>query len=194
METDRALPGNRSGLAAAGTHYCRSYLMAHDTGTSTSDYRIEDVLLHAQPVLAVHGTVTEHDIGDFLGTAFARVTAVVNGDGMHVCGPPFARVHPTAGGRLEVEAGYPVTGAGLGQGDVAASHLPGGHALRTMHRGGWAQARLAHLALHEYASEHHLTPAGDAWEVYLDGPGVAQPRTMVVLPTRPPGDAAAAAD
>jgi effector-binding domain-containing protein len=42
--------------------------------------------------------------------------------------------------------------------------------------------------LYAYAAQHGLAPAGDAWEVYLDEPDVAQPRTLVVLPTRSAAD------
>lgn len=165
--------------------------MVQDAGTP--GYQIETVTLHEQPVLAVHGTVQDSEVGEFVGQAFERVAKVASEDGMHISGAPFARIHPAPEGALEIEAGFPVTGVGLGQGDVQADHLPGGQALRTLHRGSYAQAQLAHEALHTFASEHAMTPVGDAWEVYLDGPEVAQPRTLVVLPTRPPGDAAAAA-
>ena len=160
--------------------------------TTTSGYQVEAVTLHDEPTLVVRGTVEAGNVALFMQGAFSRVARVAGGDGMHIAGAPFARVHPT-GTTLEVEAGFPVSGVALGQGDVKVSHLPGGTALRTTHRGPYAQSRLAHEALYAYAAEHHLTPAGDAWEVYLDTPDVPQPRTVVVLPTHAAGDAALAA-
>jgi effector-binding domain-containing protein len=164
--------------------------MTHET---TTGYRIETVTLHDEPTLVVRGTVDAGGAGTFVGEAFSRVARVAGGDGMHIAGPPFARVHPNDDGTLDVEAGFPVSGVALGQGEVKVSHLPGGSALRTVHRGDYGAARLALEALHAYATEHHLTPTGDAWEVYLDTPDVPQPRTIVVLPTRAAGDAALAA-
>lgn len=161
--------------------------------TTTSGYQVETVTLHDEPTLVLHGTVAGGQVATFMQEAFAHVARVAGSDGMHIAGPPFARVHPEDDGTLEVEAGFPVSGVALGQGDVKVSHLPGGTALRTTHRGAYAQSRLAHEALHAYAAEHHLTPAGDAWEVYLDTPDVPQPRTVVVLPTLAAGDAALAA-
>lgn len=159
---------------------------AQDRGSGLA-YEVEQVTLHDQPTLVVRDTVDEAGIGPFVGAAFARVAEVAGQDGMHVSGPPFVRLRPDADGAFELEAGFPVSGMVLGQGDVKASHLPGGPALRTTHRGDYARSRDAHEALHGYAAQHGLVPAGDAWEVYLDGPDVAQPRTVVVLPTRPGG-------
>jgi effector-binding domain-containing protein len=152
--------------------------------TTPAPYEVESVTLHEQPVLVVRGTVGESEFGPFLGDAFSHVGQVAADDGMSVAGPPFARIHPEADGCFTVQAGFPVSGMFLGQGEVKASHLPGGPALQTLHRGGYAQAHLAHEAVQAFASEHGLSPDGDAWEVYLDGPAVDQPRTLVVQPVR----------
>jgi len=149
-----------------------------------SGYDVEQVTLQDQPTLVVRDTVDQEGIGPFVGAAFARVAEVAQQDGMYVSGPPFARIRPEPGGTFHLEVGFPVSGMVLGQGDVKASHLPGGPALRTTHHGDYSRSRAAHEALAAYAAEHGLTPAGDAWEVYLDGPDVEVPRTVVVLPTR----------
>lgn len=161
--------------------------------TTTSGYRVETVTLHDEPTLVVRGTVQAGQAGAFVSDAFSRVARVAGGDGMHIAGAPFARVHQEEDGSLDIEAGFPVSGVALGQGEVKVSHLPAGPALRTTHRGDYGSAHLALEALHAYAAGHHLTPTGDAWEVYLDTPDVPQPRTVVVLPARPAGDAALAA-
>ena len=152
--------------------------------TKPSEYQVEAVRLSEQPTLVVRARVGQDQLGSFIGGAFVRVREVAEADGIYVSGPPFARLGQEADGRLLVEAGFPVSGMLLGQGDVKASHLPGGPALQTIHRGGYAEARNAHQTLHAFAARQGMTPAGDAWEVYLDGPDVAQPRTLVVLPVR----------
>lgn len=153
-------------------------------------YVVEEVTLPAQHTLVVRGEVAEVDIADFLARAFTEVARVAAGDGMPLNGPPFARVHVEPDGTMDVEAGFPVAGVLLGQGEVKASLLPGGSAVRTLHRGAYERTREAHAALHAYAAAHRLLELGDAWEVYLDDPDVPQPRTMVVLPTRTDATAA----
>ena len=159
--------------------------MSAPQSDTASGYDVEQVVLHDQPTLVVRDTVDQAGIGSFVGAAFARVGAVAQQDGMHVSGPPFARIHPGAAGALTLEVGFPVSGMVLGQGEVKASHLPGGPALRTTHRGDYATSSEAHQALSAYAAQHALAAAGDGWEVYLDRPDVAEPRTVVVLPVRP---------
>lgn len=159
------------------------------SATKPFEYEIESTTLHEQATLVVRGAVSESELGAFIGGAFAHTGEVAGADGMYVSGPPFARLHPQPDGTFEVEAGFPVSGMLLGQGDVRASRLPGGLALRTTHRGGYAEAAHAHEALHSFAAGHDLAPAGDAWEVYLDPPEVAEPRTVVVLPVRAAGSA-----
>lgn len=148
------------------------------------DYEVEQVTLQDQPTLVVRDTVEEPAIGAFVGAAFARVAQVAGQDGIYLAGPPFARIRPEPDGSFVLEVGFPVSGMVLGQGDVKASHLPGGPALQTLHHGDYAKSREAHAALSAHAARHGLAPAGDAWEVYLDGPDAEEPRTLVVLPTQ----------
>lgn len=153
-------------------------------------YRVERTTLSDQRTLVVRGTVGAQDIPDFMGRAFARVAEVARQDGIALVGLPFGRFRPSGDGRLDLEAGFPVAGVVLGQGDVKASHLPGGPVLRTTHLGDYSGTPGAHEALHEFAASHGLRPAGDAWEVYLSEPDVPEPKTLVVLPVEPIGSQA----
>jgi effector-binding domain-containing protein len=154
------------------------------TGHDQGDYAVERTSLPEQHTLVVRSTVSPAEIPAFMGAAFGRVSEVARADGMPISGPPFARVRPEDDGALTLEAGFPVGGVVLGQGDVKASHLPGGPVLRTTHLGDYAGTSRAYQALADYASEHGLRPAGDAWEVYLSEPDDAVPRTLVILPVR----------
>ena len=156
--------------------------------TGQGDYAIERTTLSEQHTLVVRGTIAAGEVPAFMGGAFARVSDVARADGIPLSGPPFARVHPEGDSLLALEVGFPVSGVVLGQGEVKASHLPSGPALRTTHLGDYAGTARAHQALTDFAAQHGLRPSGDAWEVYLSGPDVAVPRTLVVLPveaTRP---------
>jgi len=147
-------------------------------------YNIESADLHAQPTMVVRGTVATGHLEEFFRNAFTQVAEVVTRDGLDFAGAPFARYHSTEEGIWGVEGGFPVAEQGAAHGEVAPSHLPAGPVLRTVHVGPWGELGQAHEALTSWAADHRLTPAGDPWEVYLDGPEVAQPRTEVVLPVR----------
>ena len=77
-------------------------------------------------------------------------------------GPTSARVEPT--------------------GRVAAGVLPGGRTARTLHHGAYSDVAAAYDALSIWLTDDGYRPSGAPWESYLDGPDVAEPRTMVYLP------------
>ena len=69
-------------------------------------------------------------------------------------------------------------------GDVGPGTLPGGHVLTTLHVGAYDEVGAAYGALETYLIKNGYEPAGAAWECYLDGPDVAEPRTKVYQPAR----------
>ena len=67
-------------------------------------------------------------------------------------------------------------------GDLEPSTLPGGRAARVLHRGSYAELAGAYQAAERWIQENAMRQDGDAWEVYLDDPSVAEPRTEVFVP------------
>ena len=89
---------------------------------------------------------------------------------------------------FEVEAGFPVTPAIPGEGELEASMLPGGEAAATTHIGPYDAMRPTYEAITEWLGEHDAVPAGAPWEVYLsdpdDQPDPATWRTDIIQPYR----------
>jgi effector-binding domain-containing protein len=148
------------------------------------DYEISVTELEPQDTAVVCGRVAMDGIPDFLGRAFGAVIAAVGGPG-GVAGPPFARYDMAEGG-FDVEAGFPVGDKdrvnGTAGADVVASTLPGGHAVVTMHVGSYDRLADAYAALEAWLPANGYRIAGAPWETYLDGPEVAEPRTVVTWP------------
>ena len=55
-------------------------------------------------------------------------------------------------------------------------------ATTTLHRGGYEQVAAAYSALEQWMRDNGYEPAGAPWETYLDGPDVAEPRTVITWP------------
>ena len=91
-------------------------------------------------------------------------------------------------GRLEVEAGFPVSSPIEPNGDVQPSELPGGQVAVTVHVGPYDQMEPAYQALASWVTDHGGELAGDAWEVYFSDPSTepdpATWRTEIVQPYR----------
>jgi effector-binding domain-containing protein len=147
-------------------------------------YEVEVVPLQPQPAAIIHAHVTVADIPGFIGGAFGEVIQTLSGQGLSPAGPPFGRYVAVDDG-FDVEAGFPTTGVVQPSGRVVACELPGGQAARVLHRGAYAGVAAAYSAASEWLTAHGYVATGPPWESYLDGPEVAEPRTVVCLPCRP---------
>jgi hypothetical protein len=124
------------------------------------------------------GDVAHDAVGEFVGGAIAALEPVV---GPEMIGAPLARYDLIEGG-FRVEAGWPVTSAPDG---VEVVTLPGGEAAQTMHVGPYSGLGAVYAELERWFADTGHVMAGAPWETYLDGPEVAEPRTIVTWPCRP---------
>lgn len=148
------------------------------------DYVVDVIELVEQPTAVVRGTVAEEGVGDFLGGVFGEVVQALGAQGLAPAGPPFACYVITAAG-FEVEAGFPCSGPVVPAGRVVPATLPAGRAAIVLHRGPYAEVAAAYRAAEAWLGENGWVATGPPWEAYLDGPEVAQPRTIVHVPCRP---------
>jgi effector-binding domain-containing protein len=146
-------------------------------------YDVEVVELEEQAVAVVRGDVTVGDIPAFLGRAFGDVLTALSAQGLTPAGPPFGRYVPS-GSTFAVEAGFPTTGVVAATSTVVPSTLPGGTAARVMHLGDYAGVAGAYEAATAWLAQQGYVVAAAPWECYLDGPEVARPRTLVLVPCR----------
>ena len=84
-----------------------------------------------------------------------------------------------------IEAGFPIASEVRPMGRVELAMLPGGPTLTVLHTGAYDQVAAAYQAAEAWLAEHDWEPTGAAWEAYLDGPEVPEPRTVVHVPARP---------
>ena len=140
------------------------------------------VELEPQDVLVVSGHVAHDGIPAFLGMAFGETMGAMRGT--PPAGPPFARYDLCDDG-FDIEAGFPVSTPVDASGRAEARTLPGGPAATVMHRGPYESLASVYAAVGAWIGEHGYVVAGAPWESYLDGPEVAEPRTMVTWPCRP---------
>lgn len=148
------------------------------------EYHVDRIQLESQDAAVVRGTVRVEEIGDFLGGAFGEVMGVLGAQGVHPDGPPFACYVQVEGG-FDIEAGFPVDAPIDPVGRVVAAELPAGWVLVVLHRGPYDQVAGAYAAAEQWLAENDWEASAPGWEAYLDGPEVADPRTIVHVPCRP---------
>lgn len=148
--------------------------------------KTHDVVLEqlaTRPTAVVHGHVTEAEIPDFLSGTFAEVMQALGQQGLAPAGPPFGCYVRRDDG-FDVEAGFPTTRAVTPAGRVEAGELPGGPTAQVLHEGDYSTVAAAYQAVTEWVTAHGYTATAPPWESYLDGPEVAEPRTVICLPCR----------
>ncbi|WP_165372700.1 GyrI-like domain-containing protein [Pengzhenrongella frigida] len=148
------------------------------------DYRVERVALEEQPTAVVRAVVPEAGIAEFLGGVFGEVIEVIGAQGLHPAGPPFGCYVPTPDG-FQVEPGFPATGPVEPSGRVLPATLPAGPAIVVLHTGPYSAVAAAYEAAQAWLVDHDGEATAPPWETYLDGPEVAEPRTLVYVPCRP---------
>ena len=144
-------------------------------------YEITLTRLIPQHAAVVSGEVAHEGIGQFLGQAFSQVMGTLSMEGLTPTGMPFARFD-FAGDGFKVEAGFPTSSVAADNDGVHDIELPGGDAVTTLHVGAYTGVADAYTAIESWMSEHGYQPTGAPWESYLDGPDVAEPRTVVTWP------------
>jgi effector-binding domain-containing protein len=97
--------------------------------------------------------------------------------GLDYAGPPYGRYTPIDGSfaEFDVEAGFPVIGSPVSEGDVVASALPGGEVAVVEHIGPYDTMAPAYKALTDWVEEHDSSMAGAPWEVYFRPRGGIDP-------------------
>lgn len=151
---------------------------------SPMDYHVDRITLEPQEAAVVAASVPHDGIAEFLGGAFGEVMGVLADQGNAPAGPPFARYEMTDDG-WNIQAGFPAAGPVQPQGRVESITLPGGTALAVMHRGDYSEVAGAYRAAEQWMKDNDWDGTGVPWEVYLDEPEVANPRTIVQWPARP---------
>lgn len=147
------------------------------------EQQVEQVELDAQPTAVVRASVPEPEVAQLLGEIFGEVMTVLAAQGVQPAGMPFGCYVPTADG-VQVEAGFPTTAPVAPEGRVVPSRLPGGPAVQVLHRGPYSTVPQAYEAAESWLAVNGWATTGPPWESYLDGPEVAEPRTLVTVPCR----------
>ena len=68
---------------------------------------------------------------------------------------------------------------------MEAAVLPGGDVASVIYRGPYSGVGTAYEAVQEWLRQNGYKVSGEPWESYLDGPEVAEPRTIVQFPCTP---------
>lgn len=89
--------------------------------------------------------------------------------------PPFSRFLKYAPPVIEMEAGFAIAKADLGEGEIVSSVIPAGDYAKTRHLGSYDLLAPAYESLHKWIDTNKKQPNGAPLEVYLNSPSEVKP-------------------
>lgn len=132
----------------------------------------------SQPTLVIRTRSAVQDMPQVLGQAWGAIMHYAGQKGLQPSGPPFVAYHNMDMQDLDLEIGFPFAKKLDGAGEVLAGEIPGGKAAGCLHVGPYDQLRAAYRALGKWMEANGYTPAGVAYESYLNDPQTTPPEAL----------------
>ncbi len=148
---------------------------------------IREVTLAEQPAIAIRESVPVARLPEFFGRAFGVLMEYAGRHGAEFAGPPFAQYYSVEPEAVDVEAGFPLTRAIEGEGEVRGLTLPAGPAAEVLYRGPYSGTGAVYAELFGWIAQHGKEPAGPCREVYLNEPGAVPESALETLIIQPLG-------
>lgn len=130
-------------------------------------------LTELSPTTACHLRVrtSAHDIAAAVGGGLQDLYEFASAANLTPSGPPqLAYPGPITDGAFELDLYLPISGEVPAASPVDVVTLPGGPAVRTIHRGAYDGIPAAYEAVYRWIHDHGHDPSGPPRELYLTGP------------------------
>lgn len=151
-------------------------------------YDVQLVTVPSRHLAVVRFQARAAEVAEKIGGAFGAVEAYLSANSIQITGPAVAHFVQLDGG-FSVSAGFAVTGAIEGNGQVVAMELPQTEVVTTTHMGGYDTLPQAYEAMRTYARAQgrEMDEAAPMWEEYWSEPSTppADTRTDVFWPLKP---------
>ncbi|MDC7126551.1 MAG: GyrI-like domain-containing protein [Spirochaetales bacterium] len=129
--------------------------------------------------LSVRTSCSVDKLPQTLGKAYDEVAALFGTDKITCTGAPFVIYYNMDMQNLDIEAGFPVSGATKDYGNVKRSRLPGGEQATAQHKGSYETLEKTYNALTEFCKENNKVPEDFMYEEYLNEPEKVSPDELL---------------
>jgi effector-binding domain-containing protein len=139
----------------------------------------------AQPTLSIRFRSRVEDLPRKLGETYGSIVQYLGELDTVPSGPPFAAYYNMDMQDLDIEAGFPVSGAYPAKGEIRANEIPAGNYGSCLYVGPYADCGPAYERLTEFVKGKGYEPSGAAYEYYLNDPMEVpheEPQTLIVFP------------
>ena len=136
------------------------------------EYEVTVKQVETERLASVRGRYRMSQLSLIVPRELTRVVDALRAQGGQASGGAIAVYREWNDDTVEVELGYPVTGAfASSENGVLESALPAGKAVATVHVGPYDKVAEAYKAVMDYSDASDVTLADVMWERYVAGPG-----------------------
>ena len=138
----------------------------------------------AQPTAVRRAVLRPAEVDDWLRATFGEIAESLRRRRIVPVGFPFSRRHRSAGGRVAVEAGFPLALPVITDRSMLACGLPAGPVAVTAHGGPYKEISATYGLIEDWLRRRDAQSLGNAWEIY-HAPPIGSPddwRTEIVQP------------
>lgn len=129
--------------------------------------------------LAVRLRTSIQDMPANLGSVYGEIASLFGTDGINCTGAPFVIYYNLDMDDLDIEAGFPVSGALKDYGRVKRSVLPGGEQATAVHKGSYETIEDTYNKLNAFCTEQNRKPQDKVYEEYLNSPEDTAPEDLL---------------
>ena len=123
-----------------------------------------------QHVLGTRGRTDMARIVNDIGAMYQELFGYLNSEGIPPFGPPYAEYFEVNENDVDLDCGVAVAPGTKGQGRIAARVMPGGKALRAVHRGPYETMVDTYNRIDAWVKANGYVYAGNVREIYLSNP------------------------
>lgn len=134
------------------------------------DYKIELKEEKSQPVLAVRFKSSVQEVPSQLGRIYGSIINYIEKLGCTDPLMPYAAYFNLDMQDLDIEAGFTITKAVSGEGEIHAGEIPAGQQVSCVHKGPYTACEVAYNQMTAWMQKNQCTPTGVAYEFYLNSP------------------------
>lgn len=167
----------------------KNYLETHEVIMSQLDeIAVEE--FSAIEALTCSREVTMAEMPAMFGESLGKVMAALQAQNLQPQGMPFALYsgYDAATGKMKMTVGMPVSAGGKTAGEVVSAKYKAFTALKGLHSGPYDELMRSYEALEKYAKDNNMAMTSEAWEFYLNDPGVikdpTQLQTLIAMPVK----------
>lgn len=139
-----------------------------------------------QIVFSVRTITKAEDLPAVIGQSYRKIAAYLKEMGVFMTDVPFTAYHNTDMQNLDVEIGFPVSGALPPRDDMRSGIIPEGKAVFCMYRGPYSEMAPVYAEMGAWIEAHGARPVGTAYEYYFNGPAFPESEylTKILMPVR----------